>query len=427
MITNTYLPHVGGVANSVYTFSEAYRDMGHHVTIIAPEFENMPDEEEDVIRVPAFQNFNGSDFSVSIALTPVLIHKAKKFRPDIIHSHHPFLLGDTALRMSATLGTPLVFTYHTMYEFYTHYVPADSVPIRRFARRLAVEYCNLCDHVIAPSKSILEILLNRGVTTPITDLPTGIDIDRFAGGDGECFRKQHGLSPDLILAGHVGRLAPEKNCGFLADAFAGFIKEDPERHIAVVIGKGPSEQEMRHTFEKAGIADRVIFTGKLTGRELADAYHAMDLFAFASKTETQGMVIAEAMAAGVPVVAMDAPGAREIVRDRENGRLVAENDLYEFIRALTWTVGLPGSDIERLRANARNSVKAVSIERCAERAIHIYETVLSGWVSPLSLENSSWNTLRERLKQEWEIWNGRITALESAITDKSDKETKPPS
>ena len=163
MFTNTYLPHVGGVANSVRRLTEDCRERGHHVCVVAPEFPDMPDEEKEIIRVPAIQNFNGSDFSVSLPAPFLLSETLDEFKPEIIHTHHPYLLGDTALRVSANRDLPLVLTYHTMYERYTHYVPGDSPRFKRFVIELASGFANLCDHVIAPSESIAQILKERNI------------------------------------------------------------------------------------------------------------------------------------------------------------------------------------------------------------------------------------------------------------------------
>ncbi len=139
MMTNTYLPHTGGVARSVAWFSEEYRRQGHRVLVVAPTFPHAPAEEPDVIRLPAIQNFNGSDFSVRLPAPGLLVGALDRFEPEIVHSHHPFLTGDTALRVASSRNLPLVFTHHTMYEHYTHYVPGDSPPLRRLSERLATE------------------------------------------------------------------------------------------------------------------------------------------------------------------------------------------------------------------------------------------------------------------------------------------------
>jgi 1,2-diacylglycerol 3-alpha-glucosyltransferase len=136
MFTNTYLPHVGGVATSVKTLEDACRRFGHAVKVIAPEFDGA-EPSDDVLRVPAIQHFNGSDFCVRLPLPNVIRDFIEDFGPDVIHSHHPFLLGDAALRESWKIQVPIVFTHHTLYERYTHYVPLDSPALKRMAIQLA--------------------------------------------------------------------------------------------------------------------------------------------------------------------------------------------------------------------------------------------------------------------------------------------------
>ncbi|MFW6163868.1 MAG: glycosyltransferase, partial [Planctomycetota bacterium] len=220
MFTNTYLPHVGGVAQSVDRFTRGYRQRGHRVLVVAPRFEGQPEAEEDVVRLPAIQNFNGSDFSVVLPASDELRRAIEAFEPEIIHSHHPFLIGNTALRQAARYGVPLVYTLHTMYEHYTHYVPLGRDAMKRYVVELVTGYANLCDGVIAPSESVEAILHDRGVTTPIAVVPTGVDTETFGSGDGRAARQRLDMPSGAFLIGHVGRLAPEKNLVFLAQALA---------------------------------------------------------------------------------------------------------------------------------------------------------------------------------------------------------------
>ena len=153
MFTNTYTPHVGGVARSVSELAAGLRRAGDEVLVVAPEYGNTAIEEPGVRRIPAVQNFAGSDFSVPLPLSPGLAEATEAFDPDIIHSHHPFLLGDTALRTASLLDVPVVFTHHTRYELYGHYVAQDSELLKRLALSLSLGYCDLCDGVIAPSRA----------------------------------------------------------------------------------------------------------------------------------------------------------------------------------------------------------------------------------------------------------------------------------
>jgi glycosyltransferase involved in cell wall biosynthesis len=371
MLTNTYLPHVGGVARSVSSFTEAFRRLGHRVLVIAPTFDGMPEAEEDVVRVPAIQHFNGSDFSVSLPVPGLVSAALESFHPHVLHAHHPFLLGGTAVRAAAAYKLPVVFTHHTLYEQYTHYVPGDSALLRRFAAGLATEYANLCDHVIAPSESVAALLAERGVTAPISAIPTGIDPERFAKGDGAAARARPGLPTGAFVVGHVGRLAPEKNLAFLARAVAAFLESSPDGHF-LVVGSGPSEEEVRQTFEARGLGARLHLPGTLQGQELADAYHAMNVFAFASQSETQGMVLAEAMTAGVPVVAVDACGVREVVSDGVNGRLWPREDEAAFAAALGWVAGQDAAGRQALAEAARGTAREFALEGCARRVLDVY-------------------------------------------------------
>ncbi|MDX1377149.1 MAG: glycosyltransferase, partial [Burkholderiales bacterium] len=183
MFTNTYTPHVGGVARSVDAFTRAYRALGHRVLVVAPRFEGAPPRETDVLRVPAVQNFNGSDFSLPFPRPGLLASTLDALQPEIVHAHHPFLLGGTALRVAAARDLPIVFTHHTMYEQYTHYVPGDSPGMQRFVIELATGYCNLCDAVIAPSETVAGLLRARGVRVRIEVLPTGVDVAAFRRGN----------------------------------------------------------------------------------------------------------------------------------------------------------------------------------------------------------------------------------------------------
>ncbi len=415
MVTNTYLPHVGGVARSVASFTEELRRRGHRVLVIAPNYDDLPQGETDVVRVPAITHFNGTEFSLSLPVPVALTAAIEAFAPDVVHSHHPFLLGASALRVATIRNVPLVFTHHTMYEQYTHYVSAASEVVRNFAVHLPTGYANLCDHVIAPSHSVEELLKERGVSTPIRVVPTGIDPDRFARGNGEAARARYGIPAGAFVVGHVGRLAPEKNLPFLARAVAAFMRERPQAHF-LVVGGGPAEADIRSIFEQNGVLERLHATGPLEGQELADAYHAMDVFAFASRSETQGMVLAEAMTAGVPVVALDAPGASDVVEDGQNGRLLSGEDEAEFAAALEG-IAQAGRRRRKLVENARDTANAFSLEHCAEQLLEVYEGLRSAKPRARDEENSAWVAAGRMAEAEWHIWGSRLRAAYRAVVD----------
>ena len=414
MVTNTYTPHVGGVANSVRRFTEAFRGNGHRVLVVAPEFEGAPRTEEDVVRITAVQHFNGSDFAVPVPVTGKVSAALKDFAPQVVHSHHPFLLGDTALRVAASREIPAVFTHHTMYESYTHYVPGDSPTLKRFVVDLATGYCNLCDTVIAPSAAVEELLGGRGVTAPIAVIPTGVDLKEFEAADGAAFRRTAGIPEGAFLVGHVGRLAPEKNIAFLSEAVANAMAGQPGSRF-LLVGEGPSRVEALGIFDRHGLSGRVHACGVLRGEALASAYRAMNVFAFASLTETQGMVLTEAMAAGTPVVALDAPGAREVVRDGRNGRLVPRPEVEAFGEALRWIAERPPGERRLLAEGVAGTAREYSMARSAEKLLALYEALVRRRHTPREIDASPWTSARNLIAKEWEILRNIAHAAGGAV------------
>lgn len=414
MLTNTYLPHVGGVARSVAAFSEEYRRRGHQVLVVAPTFPRPVEGEHDVLRIHAIQNFNGSDFSVALPFSPDLNERLDEFEPDLVHSHHPFLLGMTALRVARSRELPLVFTHHTLYERYTHYVPADSQALKRFVVELATRYANLASLVFAPSQSVAELLRSRGVTTPIAEVPTGVAAEQFIPGDGNLAREELNIPSDAFLIGHLGRLAPEKNLDFLARAVLEFMHQHPDAHL-LLVGSGPSASQVQNIFCSHGMGNRLHMPGTRLGEEQRNAYAAMDAFVFASTSETQGMVLTEAMAAGTPVVALDASGTREVVKDGLNGRLVLEESPLEFAQALDWLYQQTAENKQKLSEAALATAREFSMENCAAHALELYKPLLKQtWRLDDSLY-AQWMRVRNLVGAQWDIIEGISSAASAAF------------
>ncbi|HKJ69216.1 MAG TPA: glycosyltransferase [bacterium] len=420
MMTNTYKPHVGGVAESVDRLTDACRRKGHRVLVVAPQFPDQPEDEEDIIRLPAIQNFNGSDFSMSLP-APLQLRKAlDRFQPEIIHTHHPYLLGDTALRVAAVRDIPLILTYHTMYEKYTHYVPADSPLLKRFVIELSVRFTNLCDHVIAPSQSVAEIIRERGTTAPVSVIPTGVDYDRFSSGDGGRIRRELSLPDDAWVEGHVGRLAPEKNLDFLAQSVAEFLGEHSTAHF-LVAGDGPSRKSMETIFLNTTGMGRIHFLGVRQDQDLIDCYHAMDVFAFSSQSETQGLVLAEAMAAGVPVVALDGPGVRDVVEDGYNGILLEDRNEAHFADALHDVYALLDAQQKNRKQSIDETAQRFSSMKCADDVLQVYDELRASGHKSDSQEQDTLDQVVRAVKREWDIWEKRVSAGIQSVSE-SEKE-----
>ena len=413
MFTNTFTPHVGGVARSVQQFSREFRALGHKVLIVSPEFEHVPEDERDVVRIPAVQHFNGSDFSVPVPIPGYLHGKIDDFNPDVVHSHHPFLLGDTALRTSASREIPVVFTHHTQYEKYTHYVPGDSEIMQRFVIELAVGYCNLCDAVIAPSQTIVDRLRGQGVKTRIVEIPTGVDVHHFRRGDGDAARERLGIGKSDFVVGHVGRLAPEKGLEFLSECVAKFVAKHPDA-VFLIAGSGPSDITVRSAFDRHDASERLFHLGALDRNQLADVYAAMDVFAFASQSETQGMVLTEAMAARTPVVAVDASGVREVLRDKQNGLMIDHEDKNAFIDGLDRVKSASRDSYDEWVQGALTTANEFSIENTAASAIRLYEQLIQQH-DITHRSHDAWSEAMRRLSEEWKIWTNVTDAAGNAL------------
>jgi len=397
MMTNTYLPLVGGLERSIESFTKEYRKRGHRVVIVAPEYEGSPENELDVIRVPALKNFSGSKFSVKLPVDKLFSEPWGDFKPDIVHVHHPFLMGDTALRFAYAHKVPLVFTHHSLYEENV----GDSETIKKFVTELATGFANCCDHVIAPSESVVEIIRARGVKTQITVVSTGLDLNQYKRTAGN-FREQLKIQKDAFVVGYVGRLSPEKNLSFLTRAVASFLKKEKEA-IFLVVGGGPSEEEISKHFKEQSLEDRLRFAGEMKGKKLVEAFQTIDVFAFSSHSETQGMVLSEAMAAGTPVVGVDAPGVRDIVRDKINGRLIPHDNEESFSEALSWVRGRTPAERRKLIAEAKKTSKQFSIHRCATKMLRLYESLRPAEGFQRKSEEKDWFPFMQRVDAEWQL------------------------
>jgi glycosyltransferase involved in cell wall biosynthesis len=284
-------------------------------------------------------------------------------------------MGDSALRSAGRLGVPLVLTYHTLWNRYAEQF--RSATATDLVVNLSVEYANLCDCVVAPSRSLADRIAAMSVAAPVEVVPTGISLPLFSNGNRTRGRKLIGLGGNERLAGYVGRVGPEKNLAWLSNAAAQWCAGDARARFAVV---GPSDAygpALREAFEDAGMANRLLLPGSFTGAGLADVYAALDVFTFASLSDTQGIVLAEATAAGLPIVALDAPGAREAVDDGSNGRLLPANcERADFVRALTEIF----ADDDRRRSMseaAKRRAPAYDRTLTARRMLGLYESLLA--------------------------------------------------
>jgi glycosyltransferase involved in cell wall biosynthesis len=320
LFTNNYLPFCGGVTISVETLRRGLQSRGHDVWIMAPRFPGAPDGALGVLRYPSIPATTYPEFPLAIPYAPAVTTRVRALDIDVYHAHHPFLLGPAAGRLARRAGRPLVFTYHTRYEKYAHYVPLTRSLVEAIAIRLSTRFAGRADAVIAPSVVVRDELVQRGVRAPVAVVPTGIDLEHFRPGDRLAARRALGLpDADPVLL-YVGRLDREKSVERVLLAFELVASTVPRARL-VLVGHGKEAARLRRLARALAAADRVTFLGVRAHETLAVCYQAADLFLFASETETQGLVLAEAAACGLPAVAVDASGCDEVVRDGETGLL----------------------------------------------------------------------------------------------------------
>jgi 1,2-diacylglycerol 3-alpha-glucosyltransferase len=318
--TNNYLPFCGGVTISVETLRRGLAARGHEVWVFAPRLPGAQPDIPRLVRYPSIPATTYPEFALAVPYAPRIAAQVRSLAVDVFHAHHPFLLGPAARRLARRLRRPLVFTYHTRYEKYAHYVPLRRTLVEAAALRLSTRFAERADAVIAPSAVIRDELLARGVRTPIAVVPTGVDLVRFSPGEATAPRAMLGLDPRDPLVLYVGRLDREKSTDRILLAFDRIASTVPRARL-LLVGQGTQAEALRALARRLPVGDRIQFAGVRPHDVLASYYRAADVFVFASETETQGLVLAEAAACGLPAVAVSAPGCAEVIGDGETGIL----------------------------------------------------------------------------------------------------------
>ncbi len=321
MFSESYLPRISGVAHSVHAVTRALRAQGHRVLIAAPRYPGYEDADPDVVRFPSIRAPKEPDFPLGLPYSPAAWRRLEDADPDIVHAHAPFLMGAAGARLARRRRAPLVFTHHTLYDEYVHYAPYVSRRVTAPAVRAYVTaFANRCQAVVAPTQMVESRLRRQGVTVRIARIPTGVlDMEVLARLDPGRVRTTLGIPSGRPLIATASRLAREKNVALVLEAFA--LVRGSHQAVLLVVGGGPLEDALHTRAQELGIARDVIFTGLLPHPQALECVAAADLFLYASQTETQGLVVIEAMALGLPVVAVAAGGIPDAVRDGEHGFL----------------------------------------------------------------------------------------------------------
>ncbi len=384
MLSDVYFPRVNGVSSSIRTYARALVAMGHNVTLVAPDYgpdsgQAQHDADFEVIRLPArVIFFDPEDRLIKPSALREALPRLAARRWDAIHIHTPFRAHKLGVQLARRSGRPTVETYHTYFEEYVaHYLPWLPPSLTRMvARRVSRKLCAEVDHLIVPSQQMVDVLQRYGVDTPTTVLPTGLALDEFARGDGVRFRADHGIGPAQPTLVTVSRLALEKNIGFLLQAARKLVVEFPDL-LFVVAGEGPDAERLKKLSASLGLQNNVRFFGNLDRRStLLDCYRAGDVFVFASPTETQGLVLIEAMALGVPIVSTAVMGTATVLRDARSA-VVSGEDVDEFAGHVA---GLLRDPARRAALSAAGPIdaQAWSAEGLMRKAVALYGGLAAG-------------------------------------------------
>ncbi len=337
MISDVFFPRINGVSTSIATFAKEFKLQGHEVHLIAPAYsakhlDNANLKEAEIFRIPSkVVPFDPEDRLMSKRHVQALLPTLRVNQYDVLHVHTPFVAHYAGINLARELDIPVVETYHTFFEeYFFHYVPLlPKALLKLLARKFSVSQCKQIDHIVVPSQPMLDVLREYGVTTPHTVLPTGVDIAQGCKNAELVFRKKHGILPSQPVLVHIGRIAFEKNIEFLLSVAALLINQLPDL-VLIIAGEGPALKQLKLLANKLGIEAHVKFVGYLDrNKDLSACYQAGDVFVFSSRTETQGLVLLEAMLLGVPVVSTAKMGTKDILVNGK-GAIIAREQVDDF-------------------------------------------------------------------------------------------------
>jgi glycosyltransferase involved in cell wall biosynthesis len=377
MVSDVYFPRVNGVSTSIQTFRRDLAEHGCETWLVAPEYPQRWQDDERTLRQPSrYLAFDPEDRMMKPRAT-LAACMALAGRSDVLHVQTPFVAHWIGVQAARRLHVPIIETYHTFFEEYLHhYLPLLPAAVARAAARsFSRRQCNAVDAVVAPSRQLAEVLQRYGVTRPMHTIPTGLRLDEFRGGDGAAFRARHGIGADRPVMLLVGRVAHEKNIGFLLRVLGEVARRVPNV-LFVIAGEGPALPALRRAAAEARLESHALFVGYLDRRgPLLDCYRAADVFVFASRTETQGLVLLESLALGVPVVSTAVLGTKEVL-ENAGGALVVREDVAEFAAAVARVLTEPALRAQLASAGREFVERHWSSREMARRLLALYEEVV---------------------------------------------------
>ena len=382
-ISDVYFPRINGVSTSIETFRHELRTLGHTVHLIAPDYQSVSADETDILRIPARSvPLDPEDRFMRYGAVMQHLERLRAENYDIIHIQTPFVAHYLGTKLSKLLGIPCVETYHTFFEEYLyHYIPLVPKKLMKLvAKRFSRHQGNSLDGMVVPSRPMLEVLKNYGITTHTEVIPTGIEPESFVPGDRAAFRQKYGIEQDRPVLLFVGRVAHEKNIGFLLKVLSQVRVSIPDV-LFVIAGEGPALKSLEQDAKESGLTGNVRFIGYLDRHtELNNCYCSADIFIFASRTETQGLVLLEAMAQGLPVVSTAELGTLDVLREGA-GVWIAREELADFSEKIVRMLG-DADARSSLGESGREYAQGWSASQQAGRMLGFYHSVLADAKSP---------------------------------------------
>jgi glycosyltransferase involved in cell wall biosynthesis len=391
MISDVYFPRVNGVSTSIKTYREDLRRLGHQCTLVVPDYFVAPEQpdDEDIVRIKSIQV--PLDPEDRLLRWSKLRSWASRLKPadfDLIHIQTPFTAHYMGVRLGRELNIPTVETYHTYFEHYLHhYVPIlPSILTKQFARRLSLSQCHDVDHVISPSPQMAQRLREYGVVKPISVLPTGLPSSAFDDGNGPGFRARMKIEPSRPVALYVGRIAHEKNIDFLVHMMVQ-LKQIVPNAVLIIAGEGPAQTHIERLVQRLDLEDHVRFVGYLDrANGLLDCYRSADVFVFASRTETQGLVILEALAQSTPVVSTAVMGTADVLAGVK-GAIIVPEEVNNFAQAVG-SVLQNKCHRDELSSFAKSDALRWSSDSMAARLVDLYRGLSVQGSEKLTVEYS---------------------------------------
>jgi glycosyltransferase involved in cell wall biosynthesis len=377
--TNCYKPLINGVVTSIVYLKEAYEKKGHQIYIFAPKVEDYIDQEKNIFRYRSINLTNKVKYPIAIPLS----FKAKKviteFNPDLIHIHHPFVLSSVAIMYSKQLGIPKILTIHTQYDQYAYYVaPLPQKLTQEVIKKIVSNLADKTDCIVTPSESMKALIKNYGMKNRIEVIPNAIKLSTFREKNKlECLKisKRFNLKEDEKIILFVGRVATEKSIDKIIKALGIIKKHGISKTKLLIVGNGPARDELTHLVQALGVEEEVIFCGEVNYEEIRYYYKIADVFTMASASESFGIVTIEALASGLPVLAVKAPGAMDILTDGFDG-LLTDDNIEHFAKALEKIIRDPELR-ERLSKGALKTSAKYSINMISERMLNLYREIIA--------------------------------------------------